>query len=71
VAGSKQVTRKNPDPATSDLYKCVITPNIRTYDLRSKMWTVMVDRPNRHLIYHNFASGCPRVTIPNCAVPQS
>lgn len=71
VAGSKQVTRKNPDPATADIYKCVITPNVRTYDLRSKTWTVMVDRPNRHIIYHNFASGCPIVTIPGCTVPQS
>lgn len=71
IGAQKSVTRKNPDPATADIYKCVITPNVRTYDLRSKMWTVMVDRPNRHLIYHNYASGCPRVSIPNCVVPQS
>jgi hypothetical protein len=31
----------------------------------------MVDRPERHLIIHNFAAGCPRVTIPGCTVPQS
>lgn len=71
MAGSKQVTRKNPDPATADIYKCVITPNIRTYDLRSKTWTVMVDRPARHMIYHNFAGGCPTVDLLNCTVPQS
>jgi hypothetical protein len=72
VARTKQVTRKSPNPNTDlALYQCVISPNVRTYDLRSKMWTVMVDRPNRHIIYHNFATGCPVVTIPECAVPQS
>lgn len=71
MAGSHQVTRKNPDPATADIYKCVIEPNIRTYDLRSKMVTVMVDRPNRHLIYYNYANGCPRVSLTECQVPQS
>lgn len=73
VAGSKQVTRKYPDldKATLADWKCVITPNPSTYDLRSELWTIMVDRPERHLIYQNFKSGCPRVTIPDCAVPQS
>lgn len=72
VARNKQVTRKSPNPNTDlALYQCVITPNVKTYDLRSKMWTVMVDRPNRHVIYHNFASGCPVVDIPQCTVPQS
>lgn len=73
VAASKQVTRKYPDldKATLAEWKCVITPNPSTYDLRSETWTMMVDRPERHLIYHNFKAGCPRVTIPNCTVPQS
>lgn len=71
VGDTMQVTRKNPDPAVADIYKCVITPNVRTYDLRSKMWTIMVDRPNRHLIIHNFSSACPKVTISGCVVPQS
>lgn len=72
VAEQKQVTRKNPDPDTSDLYKCVITPNVRTYDLRSKTFTVMLDRPERHLIIHNFADSCAKITAGNgCVVPQS
>lgn len=72
VARSKQVTRRSPNPNTDlALYQCVISPNVRTYDLRSKMWTVMVDRPNRHIIYHNFATGCPTVSIPSCTVPSS
>lgn len=72
VARTKQVTRKSPSPNTElAAYQCVISPNVTTYDLRSKMWTVMVDRPRRHFIYHNFAAGCPVVDIPACTVPQS
>jgi hypothetical protein len=72
VAKTKQVTRRSPNPNT-DLadYQCVIDPVVKTYDLRSKMWTVLLDRPDRHLIYHNFSAGCPTVTIPGCTVPQS
>jgi len=32
---------------------------------------MMVDRPERHLIYHNLRSAVPGVTIPGCTVPQS
>ena len=72
VASNRQVTRKSPNPNTDlALWQCVIDPNVRTYDLRSKMWTVMLDRPNRHLIYHNFLAGCPEVSILGCTVPQS
>ncbi len=72
VAAQRQVMRKSPNPATDlALWQCVIDPNVRSYDLRSKTWTVMVDRPNRHLIYHNFKSGCPEVSILGCTVPQS
>ncbi len=72
VAMQRQVTRKSPNPTTDlALWQCVIDPNVRTYDLRSKTWTVMVDRPNRHLIFHNFAAGCPEVSILGCVVPQS
>lgn len=72
VAGTKHVTRKTPDPKTSLLYTCVIDETIKTYDLRSKIFTVMVDRPQRHMIIHNFSSGCPIVPAGhNCLVPQS
>ncbi len=72
VARTKQVTRKSPNANTDlALYQCVISPNVKTYDLRSKMWTVLLDRPKRHFIYHNFAAGCPVVDIPQCTVPQS
>lgn len=72
VGKTRQVTRRSPNPNT-DLpdYQCVITPTVKTYDLRSKTWTVLLDRPNRHLIYHNFSGECPVVSIKGCVVPQS
>lgn len=72
VAKTTQVTRKSPNPNT-DLaaYQCVISPNVKTYDLRSKLWTVMVDRPQRHMIYHNYRSGCPAIQFTECSVPSS
>jgi hypothetical protein len=71
IAGTTSVTRKDPDAATNALYKCVILPNVKTYNLRSTKWTVMVDRPARHLIIHNFSSACPRITATGCTVPNS
>lgn len=72
VAGTKHVTRKTPDPKTSLLYTCVIDETIKTYDLRSKIFTVMVDRPQRHMIIHNFSGGCPKIASGfGCLVPQS
>jgi hypothetical protein len=72
VAKTKQVTRRSPNPNT-DLadYQCVIEPTVKTYDLRSKMWTVLLDRPNRHLIYHNYSLDCPKISVSGCTVPQS
>lgn len=72
VAGTGQATRKSPSNSTElAAFQCVISLNPTTYDLRSETWTVMVDRPERHLIYHNFASGCPSIAYTACAVPQS
>jgi hypothetical protein len=71
IAGSLSVQRKNPDPETSDLYKCVMVANIKTFNLRSQKWTVMVDRPHRHLIIHNFSDACPTVLAQGCPVPNS
>lgn len=71
IAGTKSVTRKDPDPDTNALYKCVILPNVRTYNLRSTKWTVMLDRPHRHLVIYNFSSACPRISATACTVPNS
>lgn len=48
---------QSPDAATNDLYKCVITPNVTEYNLRSWKWTTLVDRPHRHLVIGNFSDG--------------
>lgn len=72
IAGHRQVSRKTPNSNTDlAIWQCVIDPNVKSYDMRSETWTMMVDHPERHLIIHNFAAGCPRVTIPGCTVPQS
>lgn len=73
VAGESRVSRQSPNSNTDlALYQCVISPVVKKYDLRSKTWTVMVDRPQRHLIIHNFTLECPKVTGGlGCVVPQS
>jgi len=71
VADQNSVIRKTPDPTTSVLYKCVIKAPITTYDLRSKMIGIFVDRPQRHLIIHNFSDSCAKITGGSCTVPQS
>lgn len=71
VLDTKAVTRKNPDPATAAIYKCVIEPNVNTYQLRSKTFTPVMDRPGRHLWIYNFSGACPKVSTLGCTVPQS
>lgn len=72
VAGESRVSRQSPNSNTDlALYQCVISPVVKKYDLRSKTWTVMVDRPQRHLIIHNFVLDCPRISGGTCVVPQS
>ncbi len=74
VMKTNQVTRKWPsiDPVTVEAYKCVIQPNVSTYRLSSKSYTPLLDRPNRHLIIHNFTFACPIITVGTaCTVPQS
>lgn len=70
IAGTKSVKRKQPSVETNSLYKCVITPNIKEFNLRSTKWTVMVDRPHRHLIIHNFSGNCPTISAVGCSVPN-
>lgn len=73
ILKTSQVTRKYPsvDPVTAEVYKCVIQPNISTYRLSSKTWSTVIDRPNRHLIIHNFQFACPVIAAVGCSVPQS
>lgn len=74
VMKTNSVVRKWPsiDPVTVEAYKCVIQPNVSTYRLTSKTYTPLLDRPNRHLIIHNFQYACPILTVGTaCTVPQS
>lgn len=64
------VTRKHPDPSVHELYKCVIKADVTEYNLRSKQWTVMLDRPYRSLIIHNFSGECPEIAVSGCTVPN-
>lgn len=68
--GSKSVTRTWPKPEVMELYKCRMAANSKEYVLKRKTWTVMIDRPHRHLIVHNFSGTCPTVTVPTCTVPN-
>ncbi len=62
IAGTNSVTRKNPSPEVMDAYKCRMNAVIKEYSLRSTTWTTMMDRPERHLIIHNFSGDAPTVT---------
>ena len=68
LAGTSSVNRTSPDPNTNSLYNCVITPNIKHYQLRSTKWTVLIDDPNRHAIIENFSDACPTLTVTPCSV---
>ena len=51
-----------PTNAYDDLYKCVITPNVKHYTLTSKTIAAVIEDPNRHAIFENFDGGCPSLT---------
>jgi len=71
IGKTNSITRKSPDPNTSELYRCRMNANVKEYNLRSTQWSTFVDRPNRHLIVQNFASLCPTATAgAGCAVPN-
>jgi len=68
IAGTSSVRRNYPDANTNGLYKCVITPNVKHYELRSTKWTVMIEDPNRHAIIENFSNACPSLDLTPCVV---
>lgn len=69
IAKSASVTRRFPDPKVipSD-WKCVITPNVKTYQLKSQTYTTAVYRPERHLIVKGFSDACPSLSANGCSV---
>lgn len=70
LAGSMSVRRKSPNADVNVLYNCVITANTKEQNLRSQKFTAMLDRPQRHLLIHNFSDECPRVSAVGCPVPN-
>ena len=68
LAGTNSVDRTYPDPNANKLYSCVITPNVKHYQLRSTKWTVMVEAPQRHAIIENFSDACPALTVSGCTL---
>ncbi len=39
--------------APEDLWKCVITPNVGNYELRSVTWSMAFPNPKRQLLFHH------------------
>jgi len=70
IAGTNQVSRHSPDPDTNALYKCRMAANITEYQLKRQSWTVMLDRPQRHLMITNFSEACPNIAAVGCDVPN-
>lgn len=62
VGKTMSVTRKSPDPETNALYQCVMVANQTETNLRSQQISPMIDRPQRHLIIHNFSNAVPKLT---------
>lgn len=71
VGDVRSVTRHDPDPATNALYKCRIQANITHYQLHSKSIQVMVQDPNRHIIFENFSDACPELTVQTCTAYEA
>lgn len=67
IIKSRAVENQYPSPGDvpSD-FKCVIERNERHYKLYSQTWTVVLPRPERHLILKNFANACPVITASAC-----
>lgn len=67
----KSRAREHEYPNPSDVpseFKCVIERNERMYKLYSQTWTVVLPRPERHLILKNFANACPILSTNACEV---
>lgn len=55
----------SPNDVPSD-FKCVIARNERNIKLYSQAWTVVIDRPERHLMLKNFSTACPTMHYTSC-----
>ncbi len=66
LAGTASASRQTN--IADALYQCVITPNVKHYQLSSKTFAVMIHDPNRHAIIENFSDVCPTMTVTTCLV---
>lgn len=62
----KTNSAKRTTNVADELYRYVITPNIKQTMLNSKTIEVRVGDANRHAIYENFSDACPAVTVVGC-----
>ena len=60
----KTNSAKRTTNVADELYRYVITPNIKQTMLNSKCFEVQVGDTNRHLLYENFSDGNPVLTVP-------
>lgn len=52
----------------SDIWNCVIRPNVTHFQHNSTTWTAIIEDPTRHYIVDNFSSACPTLTVAGCTV---
>lgn len=65
----KSRAKEDQYPSPTDVpsgFQCVIERNVRDYKLYSQTWTVVLPRPERHLILKNFANACPVLANGGC-----
>lgn len=70
IVGTNQAKREYRGETFANvnpLFSCVITPNAKSYDLRSTTWTTLLGDARRHALIENFSAACPTITVPACA----
>jgi hypothetical protein len=57
---------KRTTNVADELYRYVITPNVKQTMLNSKTIEVAIGDANRHQLIENFSDGCPNITVQGC-----
>lgn len=60
----KTNSAKRTTNTADELYRYVITPNVKQTMLNSKTFEVNVGDTNRHILYENFSDATPTLTVP-------
>lgn len=66
IAGTNSANRQTN--VASDLYNCIIQPNVTHFQHNSTTWTTIIEDPARHFIADNFSAACPTITVAGCTV---